>query len=121
MLVGKLTDNVVSTQRGTSSVSMNLSWTLDMVPRTGSPSTRRGCSGRGEEKGCLKAGWVCSSSLHEFLPFSVSQGKWCIADRSYLAACDWWHGVPQLFWEFFFVPSGIPSACAQVQLFPVAV
>ena len=59
MLVGKLTDNVFSTQRGTSSVSMNLSWTLDMVPRTGSSSTRRGCSGREEEKGCLKAGWVC--------------------------------------------------------------
>ncbi|KAF6235745.1 hypothetical protein HO173_005940 [Letharia columbiana] len=36
-------------------------------------------------------------------------------------ACDWWHGVPQLFWEFFFVPTGIPSSCAQVELHPVAV
>lgn len=36
-------------------------------------------------------------------------------------ACDWWHGLPQLFWEFFFEESGIPSSCAQVQLVPVAV
>lgn len=36
-------------------------------------------------------------------------------------ACDWWHGVPQLFWEYFLVPAGIPSSCAQVELFPVAV
>lgn len=33
-----------------------------MVPRTGSSSMHRGCSGRGEEKACLKAGWVCHSS-----------------------------------------------------------
>lgn len=36
-------------------------------------------------------------------------------------ACDWWHGIPQLFWVFFFVPTEFPSSCAQVQLFPVAV
>lgn len=35
-------------------------------------------------------------------------------------ACDWWHGVPQLFWVFFTAPSGVPSSCAPVQLVPVA-
>ncbi|KAM0794290.1 hypothetical protein BDR22DRAFT_712883 [Usnea florida] len=35
-------------------------------------------------------------------------------------ACDWWHGVPQLFWVFSTTPSGVPSSCAPVELLPVA-
>ncbi|KAF6226008.1 hypothetical protein HO173_012598 [Letharia columbiana] len=35
--------------------------------------------------------------------------------------CDWWHGVPQLFWKFFANSNQFPSSCAQVDLLPVAV
>lgn len=35
--------------------------------------------------------------------------------------CDWWHGLPQLFWTYFYPPSVFPSTCAQVDLLPVAV
>lgn len=36
-------------------------------------------------------------------------------------ACDWWHGVPQLFWEFLYDGEPLPSSCAEVDLLPVAV
>ncbi|CAF9924306.1 hypothetical protein IMSHALPRED_006146 [Imshaugia aleurites] len=36
-------------------------------------------------------------------------------------ACDWWHGVPQLFWVFSRHLTSIPSSCAIVELLPFAV
>ena len=36
-------------------------------------------------------------------------------------ACDWWHGVPQLFWNYLFYNYSIPSSCAEVNLIPVPV
>jgi hypothetical protein len=35
---------------------------------------------------------------------------------SHLAACDWWHGVPQLFWQYYFRDITLPSSCAKVEL-----
>lgn len=35
-------------------------------------------------------------------------------------ACDWWHGVPQLFWLFLYDGEPLPSSCVQVDLLPVA-
>jgi len=35
-------------------------------------------------------------------------------------ACDWWHGTPQLFWDFYYKDFPIPSTCARVDLVPVA-
>ena len=58
--------------------------------------------------------------LHKNLSLD-SKGVPELIDRFEPAACDWWHGLPQLFWEFFFEETGIPSSCAQVQLVPVAV
>lgn len=40
-------------------------------------------------------------------------------DTAYLA-CDWFHGVPQLFWISFYDGDLFPSTCAQVDLLPVA-
>ena len=42
------------------------------------------------------------------------------ADKNY-TACDWWHGVPQLFWKYYFDNYTIPSSCVEVDLYPVAV
>ncbi|KAK0508166.1 hypothetical protein JMJ35_009250 [Cladonia borealis] len=36
-------------------------------------------------------------------------------------ACDWWHGVPQLFWNYVYYDYSIPSSCAEVDLIPVPV
>ncbi|KAG8526131.1 uncharacterized protein KY384_000124 [Bacidia gigantensis] len=36
-------------------------------------------------------------------------------------ACDWYHGVPQLFWKFSYADPPIPCSCATVQLYPEAV
>ncbi|KAM0797564.1 hypothetical protein BDR22DRAFT_862737 [Usnea florida] len=36
-------------------------------------------------------------------------------------ACDWWHGVPQLFWKYFYFGTDIPSSCAEIDLLPVPV
>ncbi|CAD6563581.1 MAG: hypothetical protein ASARMPRED_000070 [Alectoria sarmentosa] len=37
-------------------------------------------------------------------------------------ACDWWHGVPQLFWRTGFSDtSPYPSSCAEVDLLPIAI
>jgi len=33
-------------------------------------------------------------------------------------ACDWWHGLPQLFWLDSFYDDPIPSSCSQVYLLP---
>ncbi|KAK5020265.1 hypothetical protein LTR60_000672 [Cryomyces antarcticus] len=33
-------------------------------------------------------------------------------------ACDWWHGVPQLFWMLKYYHDVIPSSCATVNLVP---
>ena len=37
------------------------------------------------------------------------------------SACDWWHGVPQLFWNYVEYNYSIPSSCAEVNLVPVPV
>ena len=37
------------------------------------------------------------------------------------SACDWWHGVPQLFWNYVFYNFSILSSCAEVNLIPVPV
>ena len=70
--------------------------------------------------GFLKGGWVRDCSASDAHTVVIHWSENGLADLQ-LAACDWWHGVPQLFWEFFFVPTGIPSSCAQVELVPVAV
>jgi len=37
-------------------------------------------------------------------------------------ACDWSHGLPQLFWKFYYIPnSELPSTCALVNLRKVPV
>lgn len=36
-------------------------------------------------------------------------------------ACDWWHGVPQLFWQDAYSPDALPGSCARVELLPVAI
>ena len=33
-----------------------------------------------------------------------------------VTACDWWHGVPQLFWMYYFSDVKFPSSCAKVEL-----
>ncbi|KFY45689.1 hypothetical protein V495_02847 [Pseudogymnoascus sp. VKM F-4514 (FW-929)] len=34
-------------------------------------------------------------------------------------ACDWYHGVPQLFWQYYYEDTKLPSSCAKVELHPV--
>ncbi|OBT78094.1 hypothetical protein VF21_02749 [Pseudogymnoascus sp. 05NY08] len=34
-------------------------------------------------------------------------------------ACDWNHGVAQLFWLYYFTDTTLPSSCAKVELRPV--
>lgn len=36
-------------------------------------------------------------------------------------ACDWWHGVPQLFWRDGNVRVALPGSCARVELVPVEI
>lgn len=36
-------------------------------------------------------------------------------------ACDWWHGVPQLFWKYFAYDYALLSSCAEVNLVAVNV
>jgi len=36
-------------------------------------------------------------------------------------ACDWWHGVPQLFWLDAYYHFAVPASCSKVDLIPVAV
>ncbi|OBT62148.1 hypothetical protein VE03_08293 [Pseudogymnoascus sp. 23342-1-I1] len=33
-------------------------------------------------------------------------------------ACDWNHGVPQLFWQYYYTDTELPSSCAKVELRP---
>ena len=43
------------------------------------------------------------------------------SSREY-SACDWWHGVPQLFWKNVFYETELnelPSSCASVNLVAV--
>ncbi|KIW90606.1 uncharacterized protein Z519_08389 [Cladophialophora bantiana CBS 173.52] len=47
------------------------------------------------------------------LQFNESTGGWL--------ACDWWHGVPQLFQVNGYTYGRIPNSCSKVQLRPVAV
>jgi len=35
-------------------------------------------------------------------------------------ACDWWHGVPQLFFQYYYKSVTVPSSCAHIELLPVA-
>lgn len=35
--------------------------------------------------------------------------------------CDWWHTVPQLFWQYYFTDFEVPGSCARVRLVTVAV
>ncbi|KAF6220055.1 hypothetical protein HO133_003880 [Letharia lupina] len=32
-----------------------------------------------------------------------------------------WHGAPQLFWQYAYLPETLPSTCAKVELLPVAI
>lgn len=36
-------------------------------------------------------------------------------------ACDWSHGVPQLFWQYFFNTPTLPCSCAIVELCAILV
>ena len=36
-------------------------------------------------------------------------------------ACDWFHGIPQLFWTKAYDRPRYPSSCSPVDLLPVAV
>ncbi|EXJ93422.1 hypothetical protein A1O1_01814 [Capronia coronata CBS 617.96] len=47
------------------------------------------------------------------LQFNQSIGGWL--------ACDWWHGVPQLFQLNGYSYGPLPSSCSKVQLLPVAI
>ncbi|KFY15406.1 hypothetical protein V492_02022 [Pseudogymnoascus sp. VKM F-4246] len=33
-------------------------------------------------------------------------------------ACDWYHGVTQLFWQYYYEDVKLPSSCAKVELHP---
>ena len=35
--------------------------------------------------------------------------------------CDWWHGVPQLFWKYKTYDYPLPTNCALVELYAEAV
>ena len=37
------------------------------------------------------------------------------------SACNWWHGIPQLFWKPAYYDAKYPSSCSEVDLFPVAI
>ncbi len=53
-----------------------------------------------------------------FFPFGVIKVQ---KTNNMYSACDWWHGVPQLFWNYLFYNYSIPSSCAEVNLIPVPV
>ena len=66
-----------------------------------------------------------SPSLPTLASFSVG----CVVIRTKIAVCsflltrphivcDWWHGVPQLFWRSDFSYFARPSSCAEVDLMP---
>lgn len=61
----------------------------------------------------LLVGWVCAHSFALCLmtPDADDTG----------VACDWWHGLPQLFWLSEFYSNPIPSSCVNIELLPVAV
>ncbi|OAP61616.1 hypothetical protein AYL99_03819 [Fonsecaea erecta] len=58
----------------------------------------------------LYAGFFFNSSG---LQFNASTGGWL--------ACDWWHGVPQLFQANGYPYGPLPNSCSKVELQPVAV
>lgn len=43
-----------------------------------------------------------------------------MADGWICLACDWWHGVPQLFWKAA-IDVTLPDSCAMVELVPAGV
>lgn len=56
-------------------------------------------------------GWLGHYTLEQTIR------KWLI-ER---VACDWWHGVPQLFWLYYGHDVALPSSCAQVALYTASV
>ena len=48
---------------------------------------------------------------------SLFAGKKLMAGCAYVV-CDWWHGLPQLFWKNVDYPeeANYPSSCAEVNL-----
>ena len=46
---------------------------------------------------------------------------WLLMDFCLGIACDWFHGVPQLFWKNAYYHDAIPCGCADVDLLPVPV
>ncbi|MCJ1455477.1 hypothetical protein MMC28_005832 [Mycoblastus sanguinarius] len=55
--------------------------------------------------------------------FTSSGLQWNVEDGGFdgWLACDWWHGVPQLFWLSIEYNDTLPSSCSQINLVPVAV
>jgi hypothetical protein len=52
------------------------------------------------------AGWIGELLARYFLRLA----------GSLLVACDWWHDVPQLFWQYYFRDVTLPSSCAKVEI-----
>lgn len=42
-----------------------------------------------------------------------------MAETDWNAVCDWWHGVPQLFYRISYYTTPAPASCADVYLKPV--
>ncbi|MDI1489153.1 MAG: hypothetical protein OHK93_008431 [Ramalina farinacea] len=55
--------------------------------------------------------------------FNETGLQWDYAEDGFAGwiVCDWWHGLPQLFWKYNFYEYLLPCSCAQVELHPVAV
>ncbi|KAK4691532.1 hypothetical protein P7C71_g5489, partial [Lecanoromycetidae sp. Uapishka_2] len=55
--------------------------------------------------------------------FNASGLQWNTDEEGFAGwlACDWWHGLPQLFWSYVFYNYTLPSSCVQIELQPVAI
>ena len=68
----------------------------------------------------LKASTVGSVSRNLLIPplaGTIASGACTKANPTFTKACDWSHGVPQLFWKYDFYNYPMP-VCTPVELYP---
>ncbi len=83
-------------------------------------STLRGCS-MSLWISVSRGGWVSGADLTRVVA-AARLRLWTGCRLTFVnrVACDWWHGVPQLFWQYAYLPETLPRSCAKVELLPVA-
>lgn len=63
---------------------------------------------------------VFTSSRTTMRPFSPPGRSFRLTICANLTACDWWHGNPQLFWAYSYLPIQRPCSCSTVDLEVIA-